>query len=432
MTAEICVMNTMGIALAADSAVTIGSGRKIYNSANKLFTLSKYNPVGIMVYGNANFVRIPWESIIKVYRQNLGQKTFDKLEEYSHDFISYLKNSPFHELMCPEQEEYYVLSTISSYFEILVKDIIKSLQARVNEVPNLTDEETLINLANAKVEALLKKYDETEFITNFNDEDIRYLLDKYGEHLSELIRGIFEKMIYSEELITNLSYIGVNYLVKEFSPDRSGIVIAGFGEKEIYPSLFSHHIDGTINGKVKTVLDDEERIGFNNAASIIPFAQSDMAQTFIRGIDPEFEQLSNGYINYIFEELPKKIVSQFENILPDEMIDNIRKNLVEEFKRINDNYNEVMNNYKQENFTRPIINVVRSLPKDELAEIAEALVNLTSFRRKVSSSPETVGGPIDVAVITKGDGMVWIKRKHYFDANINQQFAQNYLRRVTN
>ena len=37
-----------------------------------------------------------------------------------------------------------------------------------------------------------------------------------------------------------------------------------------------------------------------------------------------------------------------------------------------------------------------------------------------------VGGPIDVAVISKGDGFVWIKRKHYFKAELNLHFLDNY------
>lgn len=32
---------------------------------------------------------------------------------------------------------------------------------------------------------------------------------------------------------------------------------------------------------------------------------------------------------------------------------------------------------------------------------------------------ETVGGPIDVAVITRGDGFIWIRRKHYFEPSLN-------------
>ncbi len=70
------------------------------------------------------------------------------------------------------------------------------------------------------------------------------------------------------------------------------------------------------------------------------------------------------------------------------------------------------------------------LPKDELAAMAEALVSLTSFKRKVTMESETVGGPIDVAVISKGDGFVWIKRKHYFDAELNPQFFSNNYKGV--
>lgn len=60
--------------------------------------------------------------------------------------------------------------------------------------------------------------------------------------------------------------------------------------------------------------------------------------------------------------------------------------------------------------------------------MAEALVSLTAFKRRVSMDTETVGGPIDVAVISKGDGFVWIKRKHYFGADLNPQFFAKYDR----
>jgi len=55
-------------------------------------------------------------------------------------------------------------------------------------------------------------------------------------------------------------------------------------------------------------------------------------------------------------------------------------------------------------------------------------VNLTSFKRRISLQAETVGGPIDVAVISKGDGFIWIKRKHYFKPELNQAFFSNYYR----
>ena len=94
MTAEIVIMNKEAIALAADSAVTMRgeSGEKICTSANKLFALSKYHPVGIMVYGDALFMNVPWETIIKVYRNRLGKRKFDTLEQYANDFMAFLDN----------------------------------------------------------------------------------------------------------------------------------------------------------------------------------------------------------------------------------------------------------------------------------------------------------------------------------------------------
>lgn len=68
--------------------------------------------------------------------------------------------------------------------------------------------------------------------------------------------------------------------------------------------------------------------------------------------------------------------------------------------------------------------VISSLPKEEMADMAEALVEITSLRRRVDSPLESVGGPIDVAVISKGDGLVWIKRKHYFDGALNGDFRE--------
>ena len=90
MSAGICIMNKNAIALAADSAVTIGPHLAIHNSANKLFALSKVAPVGAIIYSNAEVMGIPVEILIKQYKRDLGQKAFDFLEEYVNDFISYL------------------------------------------------------------------------------------------------------------------------------------------------------------------------------------------------------------------------------------------------------------------------------------------------------------------------------------------------------
>jgi len=94
MTAEIGVLNSVGVALAADSAVTVSlQTGKIYTSADKLFQLSHHAPVGVMVYGSASLLGVPWETIIKSYRAKLGSRTFARLEDYLSNLIQFLKGA---------------------------------------------------------------------------------------------------------------------------------------------------------------------------------------------------------------------------------------------------------------------------------------------------------------------------------------------------
>lgn len=84
---------------------------------------------------------------------------------------------------------------------------------------------------------------------------------------------------------------------------------------------------------------------------------------------------------------------------------------------------DALTKHKREFHVDPILEVVAMLPKDDLASMAESLVNLTVLKRRISTDQETVGGPIDVAVISKGDGFIWIKRKHYFTKDLNPRYV---------
>ncbi len=97
MTAVIGILNKQAVAVAADSAVTVSApnGRKIFNTANKIFTFSKHYPVGVMIYNSASFMSTPWETIIKLYRENLDTRSFNTLDEYIENFISFLKSKSY-------------------------------------------------------------------------------------------------------------------------------------------------------------------------------------------------------------------------------------------------------------------------------------------------------------------------------------------------
>lgn len=75
-----------------------------------------------------------------------------------------------------------------------------------------------------------------------------------------------------------------------------------------------------------------------------------------------------------------------------------------------------------------ILDVVNFMSKKELAELAHAIVELTSKKRRFSADDETVGGPIDVAIVTRNEGFIWIRRKHYFDRASNPGYYSRVFR----
>ena len=93
MTTLVSILNKRAAVIAADSAVTFSNQTdeiKTYNSANKIFRLSEYHPVGIMIYNNAEFMGTPWDIIIKLYRKQLGKKNLNTLKDFVFDFKSFL------------------------------------------------------------------------------------------------------------------------------------------------------------------------------------------------------------------------------------------------------------------------------------------------------------------------------------------------------
>lgn len=65
--------------------------------------------------------------------------------------------------------------------------------------------------------------------------------------------------------------------------------------------------------------------------------------------------------------------------------------------------------------------VLSAMPFQDAIDLAEFLVELTIKYSRFSSGPQTVGGPIEVAGISKHEGFKWIRRKHYFSRDLNPE-----------
>lgn len=437
MTAEIAIMNKQAIALAADSAVTFqGQRQKIFTSASKIFNLSKYQPIGVMIYGNSSLIEIPWETIIKVYRDHLGQKTHKTVSEYAEHFFSFLiKNE---QLFPDNVQDLHVEFSIYNHFRLIADETNEKIQ-QISEQGDQIGDSDIRNITSRVIKNHFEKWKDAKFSLSVYKGIKDVLRQKYRKTINEIKKIVFEKLPLTRYSSRHLTEIAIDLLIK-FRTDildpntvlnESGIVIAGFGTDDVFPSLESFSVEGKVGTYLKYRRNDNEcvKISFpNNTAQIMPFAQSDMVLTFMTGIDPNYSVIIDRDIEKVYTDYPQTLVDNIDHLneLDVEKKESIKKHLAEMGQREYMKYKETLSNHRRNEYIKPVMDVVDGLPKDELAAMAESLINLTSFKRRVSMQAETVGGPIDVAVISKGDGFVWIKRKHYFESELNPHFFANY------
>lgn len=67
--------------------------------------------------------------------------------------------------------------------------------------------------------------------------------------------------------------------------------------------------------------------------------------------------------------------------------------------------------------------IAAPMPIQDAIDLAEFLVSTTIQYVRFTPGPPTVGGPIEIATITKHEGFRWVRRKHFFDARINPPFG---------
>lgn len=423
MTAEVGVLNSIGVALAADSAVSIGrDADKIYTSANKIFQLSCSAPVGVMVYGNANLVGLPWETIIKVYRKQLGNTRFDTVREYAEDLVAFL-TSGSHGMFPKKEQDQHAAMVVFSLFE----EIAASFRHRLTEearAGNELEPDDISELLHSQVSDFLGYIRDLDLLPGFTKEDLARAQRRYGKEIADIARAVLADDL-AAKTVTALRKLGAEVLCRNVPTNqRCGVVIAGFGQKQYMPAIISYQMEEMALGRLRYVETGDDQIGDKSMALVMPFAQDEMVHSFMEGIDGKLLAFMESSTNELFGGVVEEIVRLVAAADP-KLGKNLEKAIMPRVPVLLESLTERWKK-RRENYWRPVVSITGSLPKDEIAAMAEALVNLTKFRRRVSTDRETVGGPIDVAVITKGDGFVWVKRKHYFSPEYNPRVVARY------
>jgi hypothetical protein len=430
VTAEIAILNKSAVALAADSAVTIGTDRgpKIFNTVNKLFTLSKCHPVGAMVYGNAHLMNVPWETIVKIYRAKLRDRRFAHLEDYASDLLRYLAGN--RALFPVAAQTEYFQRLVSAFYQCINSEIQTEVRKHIEKTGSISGS-SVRRIVQSCIAKHFHQLKACKTLRGFTRQFEKRLLRKYSSVLSKLRAQCFQKLPLASGDLARIRTMSAWLFTKDNFRLQgiSGLVIAGFGEKDIYPRFTEFGIEGVIQDKLRFSPRRHTQVGVDCVSTVVPFAQIEVVRGFVEGVDPGMQRLLDKFLDEIFANYPSVLLNHVKGLTPAAKTAAVKKTKAAG-EKILKQFRQEFEEFRRKTLVNPIVSTVAVLPKDELAAMAEALVNLTSFKRRFSPNAETVGGPIDVAVISKGDGFIWVKHKHYFKPELNPHFSTNYFREV--
>ncbi|MXZ56777.1 MAG: hypothetical protein F4077_00005 [Gammaproteobacteria bacterium] len=434
MTSEVVAMNRMGIALAADSVISVysdGVHKKKHDSGAKLFMLSNVHPVGIMFFSNASFMGVPWETIIKLFRKSLGHASFDTLEEYGQELIKFLR----------EQDKMFPIEVQQRYFiqkfRAECRDIEENCQQRFKKLHSSQTDDGDPN-SNASLEIYadvirirLEEWTNRPASENIDRDCAEIFLESISDDLDSIVEQICTKFGLFGESIQQLREIATS-LIYKLNWGRelltgTGLVIGGFGESEHFPVVQRINIGGRYNDVLKWQEISVRKVSEERPSYVESFAITKAVDGFLAGIYTELHQLL---------EVMTKLIHDIPTLVNHILVERIENFEAEWGQRLISVSNVLATNlrdqvnYRVQSRKKDVLSVVEMLPLSELANVASTLVKLSSFEQLLQPQTEAVGEPIDVAVISKGDGFIWIDRKFYFKNELNYRYFDNLERGI--
>ena len=414
MTSEVLILNKRAVVLGADSAVTTSGGEhpRYSKSANKIFEISGNGRIAAAIYGNASIDLVPWELVLKLFRTHLGTTTFSTVKEYSGELVAFLSGND--QLFPAALRAKWVEQQFDTALKLVLEEATRNCPDVIENGVPVADRAALWSIEAARIRGILDP-------TGISDTLSQTLLDDLLNNIGPWVTRAQDQLNSVPELAavhaTDLAELGhkLRYGLPHLILGNTGLVIAGYGEDQIFPAYEQLEVYGHIGDEFCYKGRKSFEVTHTGLAEIQPLAQTSMIDMFTDGFGTSLERIIDCQGKAAFEKVFSALAANGIPV-PPALADSIAQQC----------HNDFMLEWKRENWKQnfnPLIGVLQNLTVEEMAHLAESLLGLESLKERVTSASESVGGPIDVAVITKSEGLVWIKRKHYFDANLNMRYA---------
>lgn len=419
MTCEVAVLNKYAAVMAADSAVTYtnGTGEERYTKGgNKIFQLSHHAPIGVMIYDSGSFLGVPWEIVIKDYRVRLGKKTFDTVAEYAADFLDYVRQN---DDIFPDQERHndYVL-IVGQIAVHIISDAVRNNTDLADMTASQPHRATIwngyvTNLRSSMAPISQERQQALIGVAQSVKDKLRQDAVAVLQTLANNGQAKLDDVVHADDIVQ----LAIEVSFRDYADYSSdtGIVFCGYGNKQHFPEIIEYILSGFVAGELVSREGKKAIVTRQQPSQIMQFATTSMVDVFTRGygyemwvaVERAFEEKVKSLVSELLVATGSQLPANYPQIWETAQRD-FRKSWTDEL--FDSNYVNLRNN-------------IGTLPIDEMVHLAETMIVLESLKEKVTSPSQSVGGPVDVAAITRSEGLVWVKRKEYFASAKNQHYV---------
>jgi hypothetical protein len=427
MTTQVVLTNGLGIALASDSAVTAGG--KVLNTSEKIFELPAPHKAAVLTSGRARFMGIPWEVVFSAWSESLD-RPLASMVEYRESLYKFLRTViPSTGRLSSSEGEFIR----SSYFgdrnaydtvwKILSDTVLPHFESILdeNDLPIFTgsegwDEEFRSRMSELVPTEVISTFEQQLELamqarrerfapaTEITEAQALVWLEKYWAQIENTPSNMdFSTWPMMPGFDSAVKRLHATFLVHSEYDGESNINIFGFGAGELFPSGAGGFLLGVING---TLVRRFEGVAESSSEPRdYFFGQDDAIAALTRGED---HLLTNAAV-----EKTQRTLTDIYDRLSDS--DDESAKLARDYVKQSIDKGDLAEEMKRagsEERGKPFRKAIGMSPILDLAEFASQLVGVQAAYAAMTQENPSVGGFVDVAIITHRRGFEWIRHKH--------------------
>lgn len=265
------LMNLQGIALAADSAVTVVSGAHPHGvsqtGVDKIYIIDEGLPVGAMVYGLATFGEIPWKTVLSAFSAQTGGR-HARVVDFAEGLVGFLGGLDGQGAGGLKLTGAAEIDSLRMYVEGVVHRYVTLAAQRGQGEDNVvTPMDLKLALDQLETEILYESdYIADEIATPAGPRVLRAAIAPPSERMAAFLAKHFDPAMsralhrhvgrhsLPADINRRLADLAITSMLVDWLPPAApvtGLVIAGFGRKDYAPFFVNLHVQGAFGGVVQ-------------------------------------------------------------------------------------------------------------------------------------------------------------------------------------